>query len=106
MSSFLETISAAYLTGDLTDPIILRQAMMFENHSNCPNEVKNALEKLTEWPKLDPKLPAPGWNTTKVPFSESVPAGNLWMPSTTLHRIVKSEFILKHVSITINKYIN
>lgn len=102
MHSFFEIIRTAYELGDLSDQMTLRQAMMFENHSNCPDDVKTALAIIREWPELNSLEPSPAWKASPTPFSESVPKGNTWMPATNLHRVVRSTLFLKNVTITQN----
>lgn len=101
MSTFLETIKQSYETGDLTDPIILKQAMMYENYQRCPECVQKKLVKLPEWMLLNPLHDTPAYKISTPPLKEQVSKGKSYTPTNNLHRVIKGHGVLRGTEITI-----
>ena len=102
MPTFLKTIERAHQSGDLADQTTLRQAMMYQNYLDAPQELTDALEALPEWPHLDPNDESPGHNATAADFSSHFDAGPAYFPNVALRRVIKARYVIKPGDITDN----
>ncbi len=91
--TFLDTIHKAYQDGDLTEVLMVKQALMYENYRDSSSELKECLSNHPKWLNLDATQNSPGQVSSEgiPPFTEcALPL--TWLPSTgCLARIEPAE---------------